>query len=477
MTKSKNKLIMTLSYYSPTKKKENDTRFVAACNSFQHANYLEAANGFKAAYENNPEKKWFLMNYATSIRNAGHIDYAIRIYEWLRQKYPRYKFLNEIFNKTIEVTEVMYQRQNPCQLLNVPFFRSIPGYPQREYLVNEDFHNISISLCMIVKNEAKNIKRAIESVKPIVDEIIVVDTGSTDDTVEIAESLGANIYHFEWNDNFSEARNFSLKQSTKDWILILDADESISYVDLLYIKENIVDNNEYWGIALFLRDYLNRMIFGAIRCENDFYEESKPYVCYKTQQLCRLIKNSKKVYFSYPVYEIAEESIKLNGGEFVYSDIVIHHYGRLIKRKDAIAKRKYYIDILTKHLDSDEPDRLKAIYCCNIARAYSFVGKHKIGHKYLSKAIKFDHKSPFIYFDIGNNAMYRKKYSEAINWLEKAIGLDDRQPEYFISIAQAYMFLGDIFKAMEMMQRCLDIDPENTYALNFMSEISEKGIL
>ena len=467
---------MNISYNSPDGKKENDVRFIEACDSFLYANYYEAAKGFKAAYENSRGKKWYLMNYATSIRNAGHIDFAIRIYEWLQQKYPKYKFLSEIFNKTIEVSEVMYKRQNPCQLLEVPFFHSIPGYPQREYLVDEDFHNVSISLCMIVKNEAKNIKRAIESVKVIVDEIIVVDTGSTDDTVKIAESLGANIYHFKWNDNFSEARNFSLEQATKDWILILDADESISYFDLFYLKEDLFYNKEYWGIALIIREYFNKMVFGGIRCKNDLYEESKPYVCYKTQQLCRLLKNSKKVKFSSPVYEIAEESIKLNGGEFVYTDIVIHHYGRIMKRKDAITKRKYYISILTKHLYSDEPDRLKANYCCNIARAYSFVGKHKIGYEYLKKAIELNPQSPLIYFDLGNNSIFRRKYSEAIKWMEKAINLNDSQPEYFISAAQAYSFKGNFLKSKEMMQRCLDIDPENIVALNFMLKLSKKGI-
>lgn len=90
---------------------------------------------------------------------------------------------------------------------------------------------------MIVKNEAINLKKAIESVNLIVDEKIIVDTGSNDGTPEIAKSLDADVFHFKWNDNFSEARNFSIKQATKEWILILDGDESISYYDLFYIKE------------------------------------------------------------------------------------------------------------------------------------------------------------------------------------------------------------------------------------------------
>lgn len=468
---------MSISYYSPSGEKENNAVFQSACRLFQKNNYLDAAKGFKAGYEQDKRKIWYLMNYATCIRNAGHIDFSLRIYEWLKYKYPNYKDLHKIFNNTIEISKISSQGHNPCQLLNVPYFRSIPGYPQKEYLVDENFHDISISLCMIVKDEAKTIKRAIESVKLIVDEIIVVDTGSTDGTAEIAKSLGANIYHFKWNDNFSEARNFSLKHSTKDWILILDADESISYYDLFYIKENVSANKEeFLGFALIQRDYFNDMILGGIRCENDFYEESKPYVCYKTQQICRIIKNTRTVYFSYPVYELAEEAIKQNGGEFAYMDIPIHHYGRLVDRKHAVAKREYYINILKKHLGPNEPERLRATYCVNIARAYSFLGDHNIAHEYLKKAVVFNPMFSEIYFDLGTNAIFRKEYPDAVKWLEKAISLNRKRSEYYISSAQAYTFMGNIYKAADMMRKCLNIDHQNPIALNFMAEITEKRI-
>lgn len=87
--------------------------------------------------------------------------------------------------------------------------------------------SVKISACTIAKNEEKNIARSIESYKNYVDEIIIVDTGSTDNTVSIAESLGAKVIHFEWINDFSAARNCALDASTGDWILFLDADEWI----------------------------------------------------------------------------------------------------------------------------------------------------------------------------------------------------------------------------------------------------------
>src|SRR3954454_4218474 len=86
---------------------------------------------------------------------------------------------------------------------------------------------LTLSLCMIVKDEEEMLPRCLAAAKPAVDEIIVVDTGSTDRTVEIAESFGARVLHHEWNGSFSDARNVSIETATGDWIMYLDADEAL----------------------------------------------------------------------------------------------------------------------------------------------------------------------------------------------------------------------------------------------------------
>lgn len=85
-----------------------------------------------------------------------------------------------------------------------------------------------ISACYIVRNEAANLKRSLESLEGMVDEIVVVDTGSSDDTIKVAEAHGARVFHFPWQDDFSAARNVSLSKATGDWILVVDADEYFS---------------------------------------------------------------------------------------------------------------------------------------------------------------------------------------------------------------------------------------------------------
>jgi len=85
--------------------------------------------------------------------------------------------------------------------------------------------SIKLSACTIAKNEEENIAKSIESYKKYVDEIIVVDTGSTDNTREVAEKAGAKVLSFEWKNDFSAAKNFALDNATGDWIIFLDADE------------------------------------------------------------------------------------------------------------------------------------------------------------------------------------------------------------------------------------------------------------
>lgn len=86
----------------------------------------------------------------------------------------------------------------------------------------------TLSVCMIVRNEAASLPRALASVAGVADEVIVVDTGSTDDTVEIARCSGARVFHLPWRQDFAAARNESLKHATGDWILVLDADEALA---------------------------------------------------------------------------------------------------------------------------------------------------------------------------------------------------------------------------------------------------------
>ena len=209
---------------------------------------------------------------------------------------------------------------------------------------------MSISLCMITKNEENHLENCLNSVKKLIDEIIIADTGSTDKTKEIARKFTNKIYDFKWNDDFSAARNFCLQKATKDWILVLDADETISNKDLEEIKiltnEN-KKNKETPGYSFIQRTYLNetkKLKFNY--AENDFYEESKPFLGWTHRRITRLFRNDKKIKFIYPVHETVIESIKNINGKIKQTNIPLHHY-EILKGKDFNNKKcNYYIKLL-----------------------------------------------------------------------------------------------------------------------------------
>lgn len=122
---------------------------------------------------------------------------------------------------------------------------------------------VKISQCMIVKDEEKNIERALSWGKGIVSEQIVVDTGSSDRTVEIAERMGAKVYHFPWIDDFAAAKNYAIDQAQGDWIAFLDADEYFSEEDARKVRDYIEELHKT-DAGAFMTGWINLNQAGEI---------------------------------------------------------------------------------------------------------------------------------------------------------------------------------------------------------------------
>ena len=99
---------------------------------------------------------------------------------------------------------------------------------------------MKINLVMIVKNEERSLRKCLQAAAGLVDQMIVVDTGSSDRTKSIAEDMGARIFDFDWVDDFSAARNFALEQSDGDWNLVLDGDEYLKSADRKKLEQIIL---------------------------------------------------------------------------------------------------------------------------------------------------------------------------------------------------------------------------------------------
>ena len=122
---------------------------------------------------------------------------------------------------------------------------------------------VTVSLCMIVKNEEKNLGKCLESLKGLMDEMIVVDTGSTDRTVEIAKQYGARVEYFQWVDDFSKARNYAFSLATCEYIYSADADEELDEENrqrFFQLKKDIEDQN----IDIVQMYYTNQLSFRTV---------------------------------------------------------------------------------------------------------------------------------------------------------------------------------------------------------------------
>ncbi|HTW82757.1 MAG TPA: glycosyltransferase [Candidatus Sulfotelmatobacter sp.] len=145
-----------------------------------------------------------------------------------------------------EYRESTFARNHTGLLLNLP----VPP-PEREQLP------VGISLCMIVKNEERFLAECLASVRDVVDELNVVDTGSTDRTVEIAREFGANVIFREWRNDFAWARNQALEMATRRWTLVLDADEEITPDSLATLRALRETPADYTAVYLKIENLVD----------------------------------------------------------------------------------------------------------------------------------------------------------------------------------------------------------------------------
>ncbi|MGL4848723.1 MAG: tetratricopeptide repeat-containing glycosyltransferase family 2 protein [Clostridium sp.] len=163
---------------------------------------------------------------------------------------------------------------------------------------------IEISLCMIIKNEENILKRCLDSVKDFVDEIIIIDTGSTDKSKEIASEYTEAIYDFEWCDDFSKARNFAFSKATKEYIFWLDADDYIT-------EENLKE-------LIKLKETMNKEL-DAVSMHYSLSRDEKGNTTYSLRRN-RLVKRSLDFKWIGRIHEYLEVS-----GRMFHSDISVHH--------------------------------------------------------------------------------------------------------------------------------------------------------
>jgi tetratricopeptide (TPR) repeat protein len=241
----------------------------------------------------------------------------------------------------------------------------------------------TLSLCMIVKNEEKYLVQCFKSVRDIVDEMIIVDTGSTDKTIDIAKVFGAKLFDFPWTGDFAAARNHSLEQATGNWILILDGDEVLSPLDFKELKEIISKKSSSpAAYSIATRNYVtNVSVIGWVKTTGEYPEEAG--TGWVVSKKVRLLTRNKAAVFSNPVHETLETSLAKANIPVHPCNIVVHHYGKLDAQKDLKKGEEYYLLGKIKH----ENDPTNAQYIIELARQAEVLGQHEEAIELWSKLV------------------------------------------------------------------------------------------
>ncbi len=207
-----------------------------------------------------------------------------------------------------------------------------------------------VSLCMIVKNEAHNLPHCLAPFRGVVADILVVDTGSTDATREVAASLGARVFEFPWCDSFAAARNASIKHARGEWIFWMDADDRIDAENLEKLKK-LFDSLDSTDVA-----YVMKCVCVA----------SAPGETATAVDHVRLFRNDPQHRWKYRVHEQILPAIRATNGEVRWSDVVIQHIGYT---DPALLERKHQRDLRLLHLEQEEhPDDPYNLF--NLGQAY-----------------------------------------------------------------------------------------------------------
>ena len=368
-----------------------------------------------------------------------------------------------------------------------------------------------ISACSIVKNEAHNIAKSIESYKDAVDEIIIVDTGSTDNTIEICESYGAKVFHFNWINDFSAAKNYALEQAKGDWIVFLDADEFF------------VPDMKTAKVREMLEELLPRTEVDSVRATLCNYDENRDFISSRILAM-RIFRNSPSIRYVGKIHEyVDKKEAQLTYLE--YEGVKIYHTGYSNGRVELKSKRNleflreayrsgdkdaplyYYLsreNYLTENYDDcvrfykkflSHPDFDKLMTANNLfISVYEYYYRmmallpQKYTQKDIDKHVEYTLKKhpaqPIYNYYKGVEAM-KKDYNAATKAILKAIDIHNNYSEQYVnsfagSLPEAYYRLGhisltsgNIEEAFEYHLKALQVGPLYCDALSELLKIIE----
>lgn len=290
----------------------------------------------------------------------------------------------------------------------------------------------TVSLCMIVKNEEHHLRKCLESISSQIDEIIIVDTGSTDSTLTIAGDFGAKVFHYDWREDFADARNFSISFAKSDYVLVLDADEYIDFDSSL--QETIKSEKDYYII-----NFKNYMDGGYV----------------SNHQAIRLFKNNRGLKYYGKIHEHLNIE-EIDNLSVTFAEFIIHHDGYKKETYNSKSKFDRNLKILSKEVE-EYPTGYNL---------FNLGVQQKVGREY-DKALKSLKKSfalskdqiylPYLLFIMGECLFELERHKEGIKLMNDSIDLFPDYTGYYYLNGLFYEKLSFFKAAEENFVKCTEL--------------------
>lgn len=265
-------------------------------------------------------------------------------------------------------------------------------------------NKLDLSLVMIAKNEAEKLPFAIKSLKDIVSQIIVVDTGSDDKTPQIASRLGAEVFFISWKDNFAFARNFALSHVRHSWVIFLDADE-------MFDPESI---EELYNTFSFIESNPEKNIGGINMLITNSLGENAGAPSYQ-HRYTRIFRKHKDIYFIGRIHEQVRPSIEKLGFNVVDTDINIIHSGY---KNNSIEKLERNRSLLEIELSENPNDNWLKFH---LAETYFTLAKFDKAEKYFTECVDSIslslEQSERAHIRLAQIALSKNNFEDLVQWL------------------------------------------------------------
>ena len=303
-----------------------------------------------------------------------------------------------------------------------------------------------VSLCMIVKDEAAHLARCLASVRRMVDQIVVVDTGSADRSRDIATVFGADVYAYAWRNDFARARNHALSKADCEWVLILDADEVIAARDheciLSCIQGRLRDPCAYTFIT---RNYTHDVGIEGWQANDDAYPQESAGGGWYPSAKVRLFPNDDRFRFENAVHELVEPSLRRAGLPIKTCPAAVHHYGELNRRKTGAKKARYYS--LGKRKITANPSGPLALM--EHAIQAQELGAHEEALALWEAALKHRPDLAKAYFNMSYCHIQLERYHQGLEAAQKALELNPTLKEAVLNRSLCNIRTGNCRQAIK----------------------------